>query len=465
MESTSTAKLSPSKLKVAISTLGCSRNEVDSEELAGRLEAAGWQLVSANEDADIAVINTCGFIETAKQDSINTLLEADNLKNQGKYKAVVAVGCMAQRYGQELEAALPETDGILGFDSYQEISQKLKEVLQGIKPEAPTPVDRRELLPISRIERKKPIINPLVRSRISSTFWAPLKIASGCDRRCAFCAIPQFRGAFQSRPIAEIIEEANWLSMNAVSEIFLVSENTTSFGKDLGDLTSMEKLLPQLAQIKRITRIRLSYLQPAEIRPSLLQSMISTDKVMPYFDISFQHASNKILRRMRRFGGAEEFLHLISQIRALSPLAGIRSNFIVGFPGEEEEDFEILENFISQAEFDAVGIFPYSDEDGTEGLTLDGKVPEEVILERVAKLSKVAEVSTTKRAEKRIGQKIFVLVEDLENCEGRCDFQAPEVDGSCVIKNLNPKQHKLGDYLYCEVVGNDGVDLIVEAIN
>ena len=195
---------------------------------------------------------------------------------------------------------------------------------------------RRNLLPISPAERKKETIDlNFSRKRLNDAPWAPLKIASGCDRRCAFCAIPQFRGAFISRHPLEVIEEAKWLADNGVSEVFLVSENTTSYGKDLGDLRAMEKLIPELSKIDGIKRIRLSYLQPAEMRPTLLQAMIEDEKVAPYFDLSFQHSAKDVLRSMRRFGGNEEFLHLISQIRALSPDAGIRSNFIVGFRSEE----------------------------------------------------------------------------------------------------------------------------------
>jgi ribosomal protein S12 methylthiotransferase RimO len=452
-------------LKVSITTLGCSRNEVDSEELAGRLANEGWELISDPSEADIAVVNTCGFIESAKSDSINTLLEANGLKSNGKVQAVVAVGCMAERYGTELAESLNEVDGIFGFDSYQEISNRLKDVLAGVKTQAPKGEDRRKLLPISPIERNQSKAKvEFSRARLNDLPWAPLKIATGCDRRCAFCAIPQFRGAFTSRHPDEILAEANWLSENGVSELFLVSENTTSYGKDLADLTLLEKLLPKLSAIDGIERIRLSYLQPAEIRPSLLQAMVSVDKVLPYFDLSFQHASSSVLRRMRRFGDSEKFLHLISQIRALDPSSGIRSNFIVGFPGETESDFETLCDFVSKAEFDAVGVFPYSDEDGTEGLTLPGKISESEIDDRVQTLAKIVDLTTSRRATKRIGEQVRVLIEDESEQEGRSDHQAPEVDGSTSISPGSKGKYLAGSYLTATVVGSDGVDLIVEPI-
>jgi len=325
---------------VALVTLGCARNETDSEELAGRLAADGWQLVTDPADAEIAVINTCGFIESAKKDSIDALIQAHSLKANGVTKAVVAVGCMAERYGTELASEMSETDAILSFDDYKDISARLNTIIEGGKIKAHVPKDRRTLLPIAPIDRAElkskaasKEVNPLgtvLRKRLDNAPIAPLKIASGCDRRCSFCAIPYFRGSFISRRPSEIIEEAIWLADHGVSELYLVSENTTSYGKDFGDLKMMEKMLPELSKIDGIERIRLSYLQPAEVRPSLLQAMISVDKVMPYFDLSFQHANGDLLRSMRRFGDGEKFLHLISQIRALSPNAGIRSNFIVG---------------------------------------------------------------------------------------------------------------------------------------
>jgi len=354
---------------VAIVTMGCARNEVDSEELAGRLAADGWTLVEDVESAEVAVVNTCGFIESAKKDSVDALLEANSLKGHGTTRAVVAVGCMAERYGKELAAALPEADAILGFDDYQDISARLQSIVSGNAHTPHTPRDRRALLPIAPVDRAQArdesfqsavgAGGSLFRKRLGSAPWAPLKIASGCDRRCSFCAIPYFRGSFVSRRPTEILQEALWLGQNGVSELFLVSENTTSYGKDLGDLKLMEKILHEFTEIPGIERVRLSYLQPAEMRPTLLQAMVETEKVAPYFDLSFQHSSPSVLRRMRRFGDSEKFLHLITQIRALSPEAGIRSNFIVGFPGETQGDFDELANFITEAKLDAVGIFGY----------------------------------------------------------------------------------------------------------
>lgn len=454
---------------VALVTLGCARNEVDSEELAGRLAADGWTLVDDVESAEVALINTCGFIESAKKDSIDVLLEANSLKGHGITRAVVAVGCMAERYGEELAGALPEADAILGFDDYREISARLQSILAGEKHIPHIPKDRRSLLPITPVQRiavqeaefasSVGAGGSLFRKRLGSAPWAPLKIASGCDRRCSFCAIPYFRGSFLSRRPTEIVNEARWLVSEGVSELFLVSENTTSYGKDLGDLRLMEKILPEISQIEKVERIRLSYLQPAEMRSSLIQAMISTPKVAPYFDLSFQHASGSILRRMRRFGDSEKFLHLIAQIRALAPEAGIRSNFIVGFPGETEEDYQELIHFITQAKLDAVGIFGYSDEDNTEALNLAEKIDADLIHQRVGALSSISDNLVSDRANQRLGEEVLVLIEDAELQEGRAAHQGPEVDGSTSFIGTN---YVVGEYVLGLVVDSLGADLIAE---
>ena len=450
------------KRTVAVVTLGCSRNEVDSEELAGRLAADGWTLVDDVESAEVALVNTCGFIESAKKDSIDALLEANSLKGHGTTRAVVAVGCMAERYGAELAKALPEADAILGFDDYQDISARLQSIVSGNSHTPHIPRDRRALLPIAPSDRadSREIVE-FSRKRLDSNPCAPLKIASGCDRRCSFCAIPYFRGSFISRRPHEILAEAEWLVANGVSEIFLVSENTTSYGKDLGDLQLMEKILPEIAAIEGVERVRLSYLQPAEMRPSLLQAMVATPKTAPYFDLSFQHSSPTLLRKMRRFGDNEKFLHLINQIRVLAPEAGIRSNFIVGFPGETAEDFDELATFITKAGLDAIGIFGYSDEDNTEALTLENKIEQEVISQRVETLSSLADEMVSNRAQARIGENVRVLIEDSELQEGRAAHQGPEVDGTTSFIGTD---FHVGQYVDAVIIDSMGADLVAQPL-
>ena len=447
-------------------TLGCARNETDSEELAGQLDAAGWVL--SDDSPDVVVVNTCGFVESAKKDSIDTLLAASDTGAK-----VVAVGCLAERYGTQLADQLPEADAVLGFDAYAGLPASLARVLAGEQLPSHTPGDRRKLLPISPVERAA-AVEPgvidiglpghaggptVVRRRLDDSPVAPLKLASGCDRRCAFCAIPSFRGSFVSRRPSDVMAEARWLSQHGVRELVLVSENSTSYGKDLGDLRLLETLLPELAALEGIDRVRLSYLQPAEMRPGLVEVLTSTPGVAAYFDMSFQHASATVLRRMRRFGSTEAFLALLEQIRAGDPAAAVRSNVIVGFPGETEADVVELERFLVAARLDAVGVFGYSDEDGTEAEGLPDHLPQHVVDDRVARLTRLVEELTSQRAEERIGEVVEVLVDSIVDgvAEGRTAGQAPDVDGSTTIVGADLR---VGDLVRARVVGSAGVDLV-----
>jgi ribosomal protein S12 methylthiotransferase len=459
---------------VAVVTLGCARNEVDSEELAGRLAADGYELVDDADTADAVLVNTCGFIETAKKDSVDAILAATD-----SGASVVAVGCMAERYGSELAGALPEAT-VLGFDDYQAIGDRLDDVLQG-RPLVPhTPRDRRTLLPISPVDRTAaraaadapaiPGHDWLRRKRLAPGPTAAIKLASGCDRRCAFCAIPAFRGAFVSRPPAEVLGEAQWLAAQGVTELVLVSENSTSYGKDLGDLRSLEKLLPALAEVEGIARVRVAYLQPAELRPGLLEVIAggggAAGVIAPYFDLSFQHSSPTLLRRMRRFGGTEDFLRTIERARSLAPSAGFRTNVILGFPGETEGDVAELERFLTEGRLDAVGVFGYSDEEGTEAMRLSGKLDQAEIDARVRRITDLVEELTAQRAEDRIGERVDVLLtEDLGGGEwaGHAAHQDPDADGTTTVTGV-PDGAVAGRVVAAEVVGTEGVDLIASAL-
>lgn len=454
---------------VHIASLGCARNDVDSEELAARLEAGGFQLVEDPAEAETVVVNTCGFVEQAKKDSIDTLLAASDMKSDGQVKSVVAVGCMAERYGVELAKELPEADAVLGFDSYADIADRLRGILDGERQISHVPRDRRKLLPMAPAARPQASEEVAVpghawlanRRRLSDAPWSSLKIASGCDRRCAFCAIPSFRGSYLSRPTTDLVAEGRWLAEQGVKELFLVSENTSSYGKDLGPDERLEYLLPALAQIDGIEWIRVSYLQPAEIKPSMLHAILTTDKVVPYFDLSFQHASKQVLRRMRRFGDPDSFLTLIGQIREAAPDAGIRSNCIAGFPGETEADVETLRQFIVDAELDVMGVFGYSDEEGTEGVGLDGHLDDEEIEERRSMLADVALEVAEARAADRIGDALEVLVEGNEDGRafGRARHQGPETDGAVTLDGERP----VGALVAATAVDSEGIDLIAEA--
>lgn len=467
----STPPRSDDAIKVAVLTLGCARNEVDSEELAGRLAAEGFQLVVEPAEADTVVVNTCGFVESAKKDSVDTLLAAADLKDADGPQSVVAVGCLAERYGAELAEALPEADAVLGFDDYPRIAERLRAIVGGERPASHVPRDRRTLLPLTPVERDPatisvPGVSPAPdapRRRLGTGPMAPLKLASGCDRRCTFCAIPRFRGSFVSRRPTDVLAEARWLAETGVRELFLVSENTTSYGKDLGDLRLLEGLLDPLAAIDGIDWVRVSYLQPAEMRDSLLDAMAQTPGVVPYFDLSFQHAAPALLRRMRRFGDPDSFLQLIERVRAAVPSAGIRSNVIVGFPGESEADVEVLTEFLQAARLDVVGVFGYSDEDGTEAATYDDKIPAEEVAARVGRVNDLVEQLTSDRAAERIGEEVRVLIEsrgDEGAWEGRSEHQGPEVDGITTLA-ITPECEtvRVGDIVTATVVASEGVDL------
>jgi ribosomal protein S12 methylthiotransferase RimO len=464
----------PPARTVSLVTLGCARNEVDSEELAARLTASGWELTS-DDDASVVLVNTCGFIQAAKQESIDELLAAASSGAR-----VAAVGCLAERYGAELAGELPEAQ-VLSFDDYGEIGARLDDVLAGRKRPAHVARDRRTLLPITPAERQ-PVQRPappeapaapwtgpgggVFRRRLSGGVVAPLKIASGCDRRCSFCAIPSFRGAFVSRRPPEILAEARWLAASNVRELVLVSENSTSYGKDLGNLRLLEEVLPDLAATEGIERVRISYLQPAELRPGLIEVIASTPGVAPYFDLSFQHASGRVLRAMRRFGDRERFLALLDQIRDLSPEAGVRSNFIVGFPGETAEDLTELELFLNHAGLDAIGIFGYSDEDGTEAASRPGQLEQAEISRRVEEFAALADELMTQRAESRLGETLDVLIEEAADDGlpgrylGRAAHQAPEVDGVTTV--VSPVPLTAGDMVRAVVTDSEGVDLIAD---
>jgi ribosomal protein S12 methylthiotransferase len=464
---------------VRLVTLGCARNEVDSEELAARLETAGWALTDRPE-ADVVVVNTCGFIQAAKQESVDELLDAASSGAK-----VVAAGCLAERYGSQLAEALPEAQ-VVSFDDYPDIAARLDAVAAGERWTAHTPRDRRRLLPIAPADRPDassralaaqaepgqddipdlppglaPASGPRVpRRRLNGGVTAPLKIASGCDRRCSFCAIPSFRGAFVSRPVPGLEAEARWLAGQGVRELMLVSENSTSYGKDLGNLRLLEELLPALAAAEGIAVVRVSYLQPAELRPGLIDVLASTPGVAPYFDLSFQHASGSVLRAMRRFGDAERFCDLIDRIRQACPAAGIRSNFIVGFPGETEADLEILQGFLNDARLDAIGIFGYSDEDGTEAASLPGQVDPAEIARRVDEVASLADELMAQRAADRVGEISDVLLERRlgpGRYEGRAAHQAPEVDGITVVRGC--ADARAGDLVRAKFAAAEGVDL------
>jgi ribosomal protein S12 methylthiotransferase len=529
---------------VAIVTLGCGRNEVDTDQLAGILHRDGAKVVDDPATAEVVLVNTCTFIAPAKQESIDTVLAACQLKDDGAARAVLVVGCMAQRYPQELAEAIPEADAIVGFDGYGDLPAIVADALHGTlgdrvvgvgdaHPGSRSPGSGRRDLPLlvvpsaapgraapdvpersdaarhvlgvpadaiatgtagvlglEVLERPAAGVAPTTQDaldrvpasgprfpvrRFDGAPWAYLKIASGCDRVCTFCAIPSFRGRFRSRPLDEVLAEATWLAGNGARELVLVSENTTSWGKDLpGGRDLQPTLLRELAAIDDIARVRLMYLQPAELTPQLLDAIAAEPKVASYYDLSLQHVSAPVVRGMGRSGDHERFGRLIARAREADPDAVFRSNFILGFPGETEHDVEVLAHFLSEHRLDWVGLFPFSREDGTPSDDLPAQVPTEVARERVARISELQERLADDAARRFIGRDLDVLVEesvgDDSDAEatvmtvGRSYREAPDTDGEVQLVTVDgrPAELPLGRVVTATVVDSLGVDLVAE---
>jgi ribosomal protein S12 methylthiotransferase len=449
---------------VAIVTLGCGRNEVDSQNAAGMLAAAGYQVVDDPEQADAVVVNTCAFVEAAKRESIETVLDAAALKRQGRARTVLVTGCLAERYTEELRIELPEADAIVPFSDYG----RLPELLGRAGPASPTAspsLSGPSLIPVGR--RALPMVFPTP-AGAAFPARAPargpvalVKLAEGCDRDCSFCAIPSFRGRFRSRRPTEVLDEVAWLAGQGVSEVCLVAENSTSYGKDLGGREALVHLLRDLARIDGLRRVRLNYLQPDELTAGLLEEMAANPVVCSYFDLSLQHASAPVLRRMRRGGSAERFLELVGRIRALDPDAAFRSNFILGFPGERAADVRELEAFLEAARLDWVAFFAWSPEDGTAALALDGRVPPATARARVERVQEVQDWVLTEAQQRWVGRRLEVLVERVEDdgtAEGRSFREAPESDG--VVRVEAAPDVRAGEYVAVEVTGAQGPELL-----
>jgi ribosomal protein S12 methylthiotransferase len=407
-----------------LETLGCPKNQVDSDKLAGHLAVEGYEPAASPEAADLVVVNTCAFIEAARQESVETVLALAEVRNPGS--RLVVTGCMAERYGQELADALPEVDLVAGFGTPVTLTRK---------PGGPElPVPRLDLLNLPRPPARAP--------------WAYVKVAEGCDRRCGFCAIPSFRGDQRSRSTADILAEVDSLG---VEEVVLVAQDLASYGRDLGR-RAIEELVRSVAG--RVTRVRLLYLYPSGLTDGLIHAMGETG--CPYFDLSLQHVSAPHLRRMRRWGGAEAFLRRIERIRGVEPEAALRSSFIVGYPGETEQDHDELLAFLADAELDWAGFFAFSPEEGTYALGLPDPVAPSLVAERLAECSELQDTVTARRRLDLVGRQITVLVD--EPGIGRSHREAPEIDGTVRL----PATVAVGSWVDVTVTGAEGPDLEAE---
>jgi ribosomal protein S12 methylthiotransferase len=452
--------------RVAIVTLGCGRNEADSDHLGGALEAAGFALEEEPAAADCVVVNTCTFIEAARRESVETILEACAVAHAGgEGPPVLVVGCMAERYGAELAAALPEVAGVHGFADYDRLPDLLREVLghggghPAARPHLPlvtTAAPARAAAPAA-----PPTVAFPLRTEPRGP-WAYLKIAGGCDRRCTFCTIPSYRGRFASRPLHELVAEARWLVERGVRELVCVSENTTSYGKDTpAGRAAQGELIAAFEGVEGLERVRFAYLQPDELTDELLERMAASPVVASYYDLSLQHASGRVLASMARSGDAERFLALVTAIRERDRDAVFRSSFIVGFPGESEDDVDVLAAFLDAAGIDWPGFFVYSAEDGTPSAALPGQVPADEARARRDHLLEIADLVADERARAFVGREVSVLVEGSDGgaAVGRSHREAPETDGEVRLPGLTAPA---GALVRARVLAADGVDLVAE---
>ncbi len=407
-----------------VETLGCPKNQVDSDKLTGALLADGMVAAAAPEDADLVVVNTCAFIEDARQESVDTVLALGDARRDGA--RLVVTGCMAERYGDELAAALPEVDAVAGFSSAVPVTL-------GRKPDS----------------RGAPALDLLHLPRPRATApWAYVKIAEGCDRACGFCAIPSFRGKQRSRSIDDILREVDELS---VQEVVLVAQDLASYGRDQG--VGARSIVPLVGAVaERVARVRLLYLYPSDLNDSLIDAICATG--VPYFDLSLQHVSAPLVRRMRRWGSGARFLSRIDAIRRREPDAAFRSSFIVGYPGETEHDHDQLLQFLDEARLDWCGFFSYSEEAGTYAASLDGAVDESMVAERLAELREKQDAITAEKRDDLIGREVEVLVDEVG--VARSHREAPEIDGTIAV----PGDLATGSFHKLTVVDALGPDLV-----
>ena len=404
---------------VGIISLGCAKNRVDAEMMLHTLREAGYKLIDDPALADVAIINTCGFIESAKQESIDEILELAKLKEEGRIKALIATGCMAERYREQMMKELPELDAVVGIGGNGDIAEVVADVLNSTK---------RELFP-------EKLCLPLEGGRVQSTeyYYAYLKIAEGCDNRCTYCAIPMIRGSYRSRRIEDLVEEAKRLAANGVKELIVIAQDTTKYGIDIYGEYSLAKLLRQLCTVGGLEWIRVLYCYPEAITDELIDVFASEEKIVKYMDIPMQHCNEKVLRRMGRGGSREQLAALVRKLRERVPGIVLRTTFIAGFPGETEEQFEELAEFSKEIGFERMGCFPYSCEEDTPAARLPDQIDDDVKERRAEILMEQQQLTMERYNESLMDKEIEVLVEDFDRYAecffGRSRADAPEVDG------------------------------------
>ena len=443
--------------KIGMVSLGCPKNLVDSEVMMGLLARKGYELTNDSQAADVLVVNTCGFIDSARQESVDTILEMAQLKQTGKLKRLIVAGCLVERYREELQREIPDIDACIGVNQLEEIESV-------VEPNG------RRVLPVYSEGTSAPELflydETTPRLRATAPYTSYVKIAEGCDHTCAFCIIPKLRGVFRSRSPESILKEVEMLAAQGVKEFVLISQDTTTYGSDLGLEDGLARLVDSIADVPGVEWVRFLYCYPTAITDALLDVMASRSNVCKYFDIPLQHASRRVLQRMRRGGNRESYERLIKRIRERVPGVVVRTTFIVGFPGERKEDFEELLDFVRAVEFERVGVFTYSDEENSGAFELDEKVDYEIAKKRERLLMKEQARISRRRNRRLVGSRVRVLLEGKSKesdllLEGRMESQAPEIDGSVLINDFpDGVVPRPGDFVTVEITKAHDYDLI-----
>ena len=438
--------------KVGMISLGCPKNQVDAEHMLALMDAEGWEIVDYVDGCDVVIVNTCGFIDDAKKEAIENILDMVELKKEGVIGKIIVTGCLAQRYKEEIVKEIPEVDAVIGIGANGDIIKTVEEVMSGV----------------DTIENYPPQCElPLEGQRILTTpqYWAYLKIGEGCSNRCTYCTIPSIRGNMRSRSMENIIDEAKQLAELGVKELILIAQDTTSYGLDLYGELKLPELLNELCKIDSIEWIRLLYCYPDRITDELIETMKNQDKVVNYIDLPLQHADDKILKAMNRRGDQALIRSVISKLRTEIPDVVIRTTFIVGFPEEGEKEFETLAEFVNEIEFDRLGVFTFSPQEGTPAFDMDNQVDEDVKTRRGEIIMQDQYSIMEEKNNEKIGKIYKVVVEDYDGYSdsytGRTYMDAPEIDG--LVKFTSQKDLEIGDFVNVEIFDIEDYDLIGEA--
>lgn len=435
-------------MKIGFISLGCSKNLIDTEMMIGLFKNNNYEIVNNPKDAEIILINTCGFIESAKEEAINTILEMSGYKKTGKCKCLIATGCMVQRYKDELEKALPEVDLFFSINEYNKLLEKVNEKFP------------------NNIAPKSTDLDYVDRVVTTGNTTAYLKIAEGCSNKCTYCAIPYIRGPYVSRPMDEILQEAKMLAKKGYKEIIVIAQDTTKYGIDLYGESKLAELLQKLCKIKEFVWIRFLYAYPETITDELIKTVKNNDKICKYFDIPIQHISDSVLKRMNRKSDRKSIENLIKKIRKEIPNVTLRTSLIVGFPGETEDDFKKLYTFVEETKFDKLGTFMYSKEDGTPAEKLKEQIHHATKKSRYNKIMKLQQEIASQSLLKYINKELVVLIEsktfDGKYYVGRTMNDVPDMDGIVYVKNT--KKIDIGEFIKCKIIDKQDYDLLAEII-